>query len=317
MPLPTDEVIVAKAQEVLGLFKNVFGAHPGYRPAHAKGILLTGKFIPTPEAASLSKALHFQQPSTPVEARFSNSTGIPQIPDNDSGASPHGFAIRFNLPEKNGRRVHTDVVSHSTPHFPVQTGAEFGEFLQAIINSPAGTPSPSPVEQFVGSHPGTLRFVTAPKPNPVSFGTEGYYGLNAFKFIAKDGKETWVRYIWLPVTGMKFLSDEEAKTKHPNYLSEELKERIPSSPIAFKFLAQIAEEGDSTDDIQAEWPEDRKQVDLGTVELDSFVEHDAEDQKKLIFDPIPRVEGIEPSADPILEFRAALYLLSGRERRAA
>jgi catalase len=34
-------------------------------------------------------------------------------------------------------------------------------------------------------------------------------------------------------------------------------------------------------------------------------------------DPIPRVDGIEPSADPILEFRAALYLLGGRERRAA
>jgi hypothetical protein len=39
--------------------------------------------------------------------------------------------------------------------------------------------------------------------------------------------------------------------------------------------------------------------------------------QRIIFDPIPRVDGIEPSADPLLEFRAAIYLLSGRERRVA
>jgi catalase len=29
------------------------------------------------------------------------------------------------------------------------------------------------------------------------------------------------------------------------------------------------------------------------------------------------VDGIEPSGDPLLELRAAVYLLSGRRRRAA
>jgi catalase len=29
------------------------------------------------------------------------------------------------------------------------------------------------------------------------------------------------------------------------------------------------------------------------------------------------VQGIEPSDDPLLEFRAAVYLISGRQRRAA
>jgi catalase len=40
-------------------------------------------------------------------------------------------------------------------------------------------------------------------------------------------------------------------------------------------------------------------------------------QKTLIFDPIPRVDGIEPSADPLFQLRAATYLLSGRRRRQA
>jgi hypothetical protein len=41
---------------------------------------------------------------------------------------------------------------------------------------------------------------------------------------------------------------------------------------------------------------------------------DAPQQKRIIFDPIPRVDGIEPSEDPLLELRAAIYLLSGRRQ---
>jgi len=47
------------------------------------------------------------------------------------------------------------------------------------------------------------------------------------------------------------------------------------------------------------------------------VEHNAEEQKKIIFDPIPRIDGVEASLDPLLDIRAAVYLISGRERRAA
>ena len=57
-------------------------------------------------------------------------------------------------------------------------------------------------------------------------------------------------------------------------------------------------------------------MELGTIRLDGPEEDDAELQKKIIFDPIARVQGIEPSNDPLLELRAAVYLISGRERRA-
>ena len=42
-----------------------------------------------------------------------------------------------------------------------------------------------------------------------------------------------------------------------------------------------------------------------------------EQHRRIIFDPIPRVDGTEPSDDPLLELRAAIYLLSGRRRRQA
>jgi catalase len=265
----------------------------------------------------LSKAPQFQNESTPVSVRFSDFTGLPHIPDNDNDAKPSGIGIRFNLGLKDGKRRHTDIIGHSVPHFPVQTGAQFAEFFKAAGASTPGTPSPTPIEQFLGSHPAALRFAQAPKPFTESWATESYYALNAFKFISTDGTETWIRYQVHSDAGRKTISEEEAKSKGPNYLVEEIAKRVKDGPVGLKLVAQIAEKDDPTNDITKEWPENRKVVELGSIKLEKLDENSEKDQKHAIFDPIPRVEGIEPSDDPILEFRAALYLLSGRERRAA
>jgi catalase len=80
---------------------------------------------------------------------------------------------------------------------------------------------------------------------------------------------------------------------------------------------QVANEGDVVDNATIHWPADRRVVPFGSVVLTAKVPDDAKEQKQIIFDPIPRVDGIEPSDDPLLEVRAALYLLSGRRRRQA
>ena len=275
--------------------------------------MLTGKFTPSSEAASLSSATHFSQPSTQVTARFSNSTGVPQIPDTDPNANPRGLAIRFNL----GEHVHTDIIAHSTPFFPTRTGAEFLDFLKALAASPPGTESPSEIEKYLGSHPAALAFVQAPKPAPISFANEAYFGVNAFKLVNADGKATYFRYRIFPLAGEENVSDETLKEKGADFLFDELPVRLGEGPISFRICAQIAEEGDQTDDATVHWPDNRKVVDLGTVELDSFVEDDEKKQKQIIYDPIPRIKGIEPSDDPLLELRAAVYLISGKQRRAA
>ncbi len=58
-------------------------------------------------------------------------------------------------------------------------------------------------------------------------------------------------------------------------------------------------------------------LELDTLTLTAPEPDTPADQKHIIFDPIPRVEGIEPSEDPLPELRAAIYLISGRRRRAA
>ena len=79
----------------------------------------------------------------------------------------------------------------------------------------------------------------------------------------------------------------------------------------------MANDTDIVDDATVHWPEERALLNLGRIVLTASVAENAGEQKKIIFDPIPRVDGIEPSDDPLLELRAAIYLLSGRRRRKA
>ena len=313
MPLPTDEKLLALSQDLLKEFDTIFGLHPGFRAAHARGTMLTGTFTPAPEAASLTRAPHITRESTPVTVRFSNSTGIPMLPDNDPNANPRGLAIRFHL----GEHVHTDIVSHSIDAFPARNPQEFLEFLRAVAASGPDVPSPKPVEIFLGSHPAALAFVQAPKPSPASFAKENYYGVTAMRFINKEGVSRYGRYRILPDAGVEHLDPEITKDKGPDFLFDELSERIAAGPISFQIFAQLANEGDEVNDVAVHWPEDRPLARFGQIVLTAPAENDAQEQKKIIFDPIPRVDGIEPSDDPLSEVRAAVYLLSGRRRRQA
>jgi len=313
MPLPDDERVIALANSLLAQFDAIFGQHPGFRPAHAKGAMLEGVFIPSEAAKSLSRAPHFRRESTPVTVRFSNSTGVPMIPDNDANANPRGIGIRFHLAE----RVHTDIVAHSTDGFPTHTGNEFLEFLKVLASTDFSKPSPNPFEQFLGSHPAALAFVQTPKPAPSSFARESYFGVTAMKFSNEAWAARFGRYQILPVAGNEHLSAEEVATKPANYLFDELQERIQAGQIKYRLMVQLAEDGDEVNDATIHWPADRELLDLGTIVLTGPVANDAAEQQHIIFDPIPRVDGIEPSEDPLLELRAAIYLLSGRRRRAA
>jgi catalase len=313
MPLPTDERVVSLANDLLQQFHKLFGPHPGFRPAHAKGLMLTGSFTPSAGAQSLSRAPHLSRKSTPVTARFSNSTGLPAIPDNAPEANPRGFAIRFNL----GEHVHTDIVSHSTDGFPTRDGKQFLEFLQAAGASCPDVPSPKPIEKFLGAHPAALAFVQTPKPFPSSLARDTYYGVTAFQFTSAAGQSKFGRYRIIPELGNDFLTDAQVAGLAANYHYEEIVKRIVNGPIRFKLLVQIAAPGDTVDDATSHWPESRELLELGTIDLTEILPDNPAQQQHIIFDPIPRVDGIEPSADPLLELRAAIYLLSGRERRAA
>jgi catalase len=280
----------------------------------AKGILLTGTFTPSLEAASLTRAPHLHRNSTPVTVRFSDFAGIQTVADNDpQGAGPRGLAVRFHL----GEHVHTDIIGHSVDNFPVRTAEGLAEFLNAVIATDPAGPHPNAIEKFLGAHPAAMRFVRIPKPIPTSFARESFFAVSAFRFTNGDGVSRFGRYRVLPVAGNEYCGETEAAARGPNFLFDEIKERVAKEPVRFRVVVQLAETGDTTDDATARWPEERPQCAFGEIALREIAVNNAGEQQHIIFDPIPRVDGIEASADPLFEARANIYLMSGRRRRAA
>jgi catalase len=288
------------------------GVHAGFRPAHAKGCMCAGTFSPSPQAAVLTRAPHASRPTTPVTVRYSNGTGVPTIPDNDPAHSgPRGIAVRFHL----ANHVHTDIVAHSTNGFPVRTGEEFLEFLRAAAAAAAG--KPEAIGAFLATHPSARRFVEVPKPVPTSFAREAFFAVTAFEFINSQGVSRHGRFRIRPEGGTEYLSDEKAATELADFLFEEIGPRLASGPIRLSVSVQLAADGDDVADASVPWPESREELPFGTVTLTECVDDTAAERRKIIFDPIPRVDGIDTSGDPLSEVRSEIYLHSGRRRRAA
>ena len=281
------------------------GPYVGYRANHAKGIVVSGSFTPSKQAATLSKAAHFQK-TVPVIVRFSNPSGLPTMPDASPNASPHGIAIRFQLPEG----ALTDIVSISYNGFPVSTPEDFLSFLNAVAASGADAPKPSPVEQFLATHPAAMTFVTTPKPAPVSFATLPFFGVNAFQFTNAKGESRYARYRIEPLAGNLALSDAQAAQAGPDYLMQELPARIAKGPVKFRISAQLAAKNDVIDDGTVVWPEDRAQIELGIMTLDAMSPNSITAEKALAFNPLLLVDGIAPSKDPILLARPIAYSFS-------
>ncbi|HEY1603403.1 MAG TPA: catalase family peroxidase [Pirellulales bacterium] len=301
------------AEDLLNGLDSVFGMHPGFRAVHAKGLMCRGVFNPAPEGASLTRAPHIARMSTPVVVRLSDFAGVPTVPDNDpAAASPRGMAIRFYLAE----HVHTDIVAHSFDGFPTRNGEDFLKFVRALAASGPTAPKPTLLDEFLLAHPAAMRFAVAPKPIPTSFAREAFFGVSALKFTNRSGSSRFGRYRIRPEAGTDYLSAEEASRKSSDFLIEEFSARLQQGPVKFHVSVQLAEPGDDVNDPSTTWPDGRSQINLGTIALSERVDDQDAEFRKIIFDPIPRVDGLEPSDDPLWQLRADLYLLSGRRRRA-
>ena len=289
--------------QIVDLANKVDGVHPGYRAFHAKGIVVEGSFKATVEAAQLSSAALFDGSTIPVTARFSDGSGMPTVPDG-SPAMPRGIAIKYHLPGG----IDTDMVTNSFKFFPVGTGEDFRDLLQAIVASPSNAPKPTKLDQFFASHPNAPKAIGSLQI-PDSFADEEYHGIDAFIFVNKSGKRQAVRYLIVPEK-LVHLTPGDAAKQSPNFLFDDLSKRIAQKPLVFHLKAQLAEPGDQTKDASQAWPDNRKVVDLGVLTLTKVVPDSPEAEKKLLFLPTSLVTGIELSDDPLPSVRAAAYGVS-------
>ncbi len=302
-PAPEPQTVY---EQLVDTMYTVAGTHPGYRAVHAKGVVCEGMFRPAPGAPSLTRAPHLCGGAIPVTVRFSDNTGVPTIPDGDPNASPRGMAIRFHL--RDGSI--TDVVGQSYNGFPARTAEEFLGLQRALAASDAG----AALAEFLSSHPAAKAFVQAPKPAPRSFATAAYHSINALRFTNREGTRRYGRYRIVPVAGESYLDADEVAKLTANFLFEEIRERLSRNPIEFRLMLQLAGEGDPVDDATARWPEDRALAELGMLTVIKRVVDSDAVQRALAFDPGRLIDGIEPSDDPLIAARSAVYAIAARRR---
>jgi catalase len=298
---------VVTPDQAIDAIRATGGAQPGNRALHAKGKLYRGTFTATPDAATLSRAAHLSGGGVPALVRFSSGSGNPQQPDNVPGV--RGMAVKFTLPDGST----TDVSAQTAKLFPASTPDGFVSLLKAMRPGPT---APLRLIGYIATHPGFVKALPVVKEAnkvPASYGTVAYHGLHAFRWIAADGSERFVRYHLQPGAGEEFLPADVAKAKGADFLAAELDERLASQPVRFDYQVQIAAQDDSTVDPSKPWHSEQA-VTVGTLEITGVETEREHGGDIVVFDPMRVTDGIEPSDDPVLRFRTVAYSASVKLR---
>ena len=284
------------------------GVFPGDRRSSARGACYLASFRPSGEAVGLTIAPHLQVLPVAATVRFSNSEGSPHA--RDDAPVTRGMAVRFHLPDG----TDTDLIGITVPRFVASTPHEFLGLTEALRPDAAtGKPDLANVQTYAAAHPHLVEAIMQQPPIPTSYGTAAYWAIHAFIWVNATGVRQAVRYRWEPEAGRLNLLTGDGSTRAEDYLTGELHDRLKRGPVVFKLQVQLAEDGDPTDDPTVAWPENRKEVTAGRLEVTAPV-GDQPFWAGQRFDPTRVTAGIELSDDPVLAFRAHAYAESFARR---
>lgn len=306
-PAPADPARMVDALE------GTFGTHAGMRRSHAKGVCAVGHFVGSAEGRALSTAAAFSGERIPVIARFSVGGGNPRA--SDKGRTVRGLALQFDAP--GGERW---LMSNlSAPVFFVAKPEHFAPFIESRKPDPAtGRPDPARVKAFNDAHPDTqpqIAWLAANAP-PASYASAAYFSTHAFAFVDARGTKRFAKWSFEPVAGVAGLNDADLASKPDHFLIDELRERAAAAPVEFRFMLQLAEAGDDVTNATVQWPESRRKVQAGRLVIDRVEAGAGGACENVTFNPLVLPRGVEASADPLLQARAAPYAISLGRRLA-
>lgn len=293
---------------MINTFERLNGVHPGFRRNHAKGVCVTGYFESNGQGQSLSKALVFRPGRVSILGRFALAGGQPYAADTPQ--TIRSLAILFK--QSDGEEWRTAMID--IPVFPVNTPQAFNEFLVASSPDPAtGKVNPAALNAFLAKHPETAAALKVIGSHPFSsgFADSPYYALNAFRFVNAQGDSTPVRW-WVKPDQAFEVGNSSAIGK--NYLFDALVQQIHAKSLHWRLILTVGQSGDPTADAALQWPSGRRQIDAGTLTIDTVESEDTSPTRDITFDPLVLPYGISPSDDPLLSARSAAYAQSFRRR---
>jgi catalase len=277
------------------------GPSLGHRRNHAKGICFTGEFDANGAGSELSKAQVFARGQYPVLGRFNLATPEANAPD--ATVRVRGLGIRIATPD--GQEWRSAMID--APIFTVSTPQAFYELLMA-----AKSKDTDAMKNFVAAHPEFAAFGDWAKNAPwtESFTEDRFNGLNSFVFVDAAGAGHAVRWSLVPAAPVVAIAPDELAKRGPDYLEQDIAQRVATTPQRWTLVVQVANPGDPTADPTKAWPGDRRTVEVGTLVVQQVVAEPDGPCRDINFDPTVLPSGIETSDDPYPAARSAAYMKS-------
>jgi catalase len=273
----------------------------GHRRNHAKGICFTGVFEANGAGSALSHAQVFVRGQYPVLGRFNTGTNDPNAPD--ATVRVRGVGLRISTPD--GQEWRSAMVN--PPFFPAATPQGFYELLGASASK-----DPDAMKTFAAAHPEFAAFGAWVKDGPWtgSYAEDRFNGLNSFIFTDNSGAEHTVRWSILPAAQPVPVSADDLAKRGPDFLEQEIAERVRGGPQRWTMIVTLANPGDPTADPSKAWPEDRRTVEVGTLTVQQIQPERDGPCRDINFDPTVLTSGMRTSDDPFPAARSSVYAQS-------
>jgi catalase len=273
----------------------------GHRRNHAKGICFTGIFEANGAGSQLSRAPVFERGQYPVVGRFNLGTADANAVD--ATVRVRGLGIRISTPDAQEWRS----AMITPPFFAVSTPQAFYEMLRA-----SGSKDPNAIETFAAAHPEFAGFRDWAKNAPWtgSYAENRFNSLNSFVFVDGSGAEHVVRWSLLPAARPVAVPRDELAKRGPNFLEQEIAQRVAGAPQQWTMVVTLANSGDPTADPSKPWPADRRTIEVGTLTVQRVQAERDGPCRDINFDPTVLPSGMRTSDDPFPAARSAAYAKS-------
>ena len=283
------------------------GVPLGHRRNHAKGICFTGVFEANGAGVALSRAQVFIRGQYPALGRFNLATADPNAPD--ATVRVRGMGLRISTPD--GQEWRAAMID--APFFAVSTPQAFYELLLASASK-----DPNAMKTFAGAHPEIAAFGAwaSSAPWTGSYAEERFNSLDSSIFTENSGAEHAVRWSLLPAAQPISISPNDLAKRGPNFLEQEIAERVRSGPQRWTLVVTVANPEDSTADPSKAWPEGRRAVEVGTLTVRQIQAESNGPCREINFDPSVLPSGIRTSDDPFPAARSSAYAKSYDRRTA-
>jgi catalase len=279
----------------------------GHRRNHAKGICFTGTFEANGDGSALSKAQVFVRGQYPVVGRFNLASADPNVAD--AMVRVRGIGIRITTPD--GQEWRSAMID--APIFPVSTPQGFYELQTA-----AGSKEPDAMKKFIAAHPEFVTFLGWAKNAPWtgSYAEERYNSLDTFLFVDGAGTRHPIRWSLVPAAQPVSVSPDELTKRGPDFLEQEITQRVATGPQRWSVVVTVANPGDPTADPNKAWPADDRTVEVGTLTVEQIEPERDGPCRDINYDPTVLPSGITTSDDPFPAARSAAYSRSYNSRTA-